>query len=85
MVCRTYKLPDGTMAMVCSRGQKRHFCAACRKPATLQCDAPTAARPSGVCDRYICVKCAIDLGDDRHICPLHKNVKMPPKQGEMAL
>lgn len=58
MTCETERLPDGTTAIVCTRGRgrRRPKCSvrACDALGDYQCDAPVAGKKSGTCDRYLC-------------------------------
>lgn len=70
MPCDRVTLPDGTAAIVCSRGPRRARCA-CGKPATRLCDWKVPGRRSGTCDAPICASCATSPAPDKDICPAH--------------
>lgn len=68
MTCETVKI-GGHVAIVCSRGRKRHLCCACKAMAPLQCDWPTES--GGTCSKPICRGCARADGD-KDYCPFHR-------------
>lgn len=68
MPCTPLTFPDGSRAIVCTRGPRPRC--ACGTRAALQCDAP-AKRKSGTCDRHLCASCATEVGPDRHLCQEH--------------
>lgn len=74
MKCDRLQFPDGTTAIVCSRG-RRHRCEApgCSSSATRQCDFPVnrPGKRSRTCDRWICEQHAKRVGADVDWCPPH--------------
>lgn len=72
MPCRSVRVA-GVGAIVCSRREPRRRCASCKvRWATLLCDHPAPKRKSKTCDRPLCDRCAVVVGEDRHHCPVHK-------------
>ncbi len=79
MVCRTVKIGD-TAAIVCGRGAPKRWCHVCRqRRGTLQCDFPNPKRKSGTCDKYLCARCAVQIGPNQDYCPNHEG----PAQKEL--
>ncbi len=70
MPCDRVTLPDGTGAIVCSRGPRRQRCA-CGKPATRLCDWKMKATGSGTCDAPICAACTTSPAPEKDLCPTH--------------
>lgn len=68
MKCETVRMPGGGVAIVCHRGPRRPRCR-CGRPATRQCDFPTA--PGKTCDKYLCAGCAMRQGRNHDYCPDH--------------
>lgn len=74
MPCESVRLPDGTTAIVCSRGGRRPkgkacFAQACRGPAYWQCDFEL---PDGkVCDRWCCERHRRGVGPNEDHCLEH--------------
>ena len=66
MTCSTVKIGN-TVAIVCTRGQRRRRCA-CGRLATKLCDFP---RGRGTCSKPLCEACAVAVGPDRDHCPDH--------------
>lgn len=64
-------LPDGTHAILCSRGRRIPNCGErdCTNRADLLCDFPIG--PGKTCDARICNAHAKEVGPDRHFCPRH--------------
>lgn len=73
----------GATVIVCGR-RDRKPCSTpgCTGDATVQCDFPvyrangigipgSARRPNATCDRYVCRRCAVNVGKDRDYCPPH--------------
>lgn len=77
MSCETVRMPDGGLAIVCTRGKRPARKCACGRPATLQCDYPVE---HGTCDEWLCKSCAVHVGHNRDYCPSH-----PRAQSELAL
>lgn len=81
MPCTPLTFPDGSRAIVCTRGPRPRC--ACGTRATLQCDAPMPSklissglnagrvRKPSTCDRHLCTSCATEVGPDRHLCQEH--------------
>lgn len=55
--------------MVCSSRRRAKRCG-CGVAATLLCDWKMAAGKT--CDRPICMGCAQQVADDKHLCPEHR-------------
>lgn len=75
MKCTTIKLPDGGMAIACSRGRKTERCRWCeRTPGVFLCDWKIGKKDSGApktCDKPLCAKHALEVAPEKHICPEH--------------
>jgi hypothetical protein len=66
------KLPDGTTAIVCTRGH-RQSCYVCGAPAPLLCDYPVTSSKSGTCDRPFCRRHGTNQSPDVDYCLAHEN------------
>lgn len=55
-------------------------CSSCGADATFQCDYPVRPRGGrpGTCSRWLCSKCATEVGPDRHYCPPHERASRLP-------
>lgn len=93
MPCTSVTLPDGSAAIVCSRGPRRQRCA-CGKPATRLCDwkVPATASEGGhatraTCDAPICASCSTSPAPEKDLCPTHAaafaqwQARRPPSTG----
>lgn len=69
MTCDRVQLPGGGVAIVCSRGRRPRPKCACGKPSSLLCDWKVKG---GTCDAPICVSCAEHVGNDKDLCPTHR-------------
>lgn len=75
MTCEFIKmpLPDGTTttAILCSRGRgPRAKCSFCHGPVhSLLCDGRRPGARTKTCDAKLCRACAVNVGDDRDLCP----------------
>lgn len=73
--CEVVKLPDGGVAILCSRGRrgvKRCAVAGCGRDAPYLCDFPLTGPKAGqTCDRPLCSVHARQVGPDRHYCYAH--------------
>lgn len=69
MSCEHVKVGN-TVAIVCSRGQRRHKCQWCALAATLQCDWKVAAGKT--CDKHLCAAHGSQVAPDKHLCPEHQ-------------
>lgn len=69
------QLPGGGTAFVCYSGKQRRNLpsCACGARSTLQCDFPLLAGQT--CDAFLCRRCAVSVGHNQHLCPVH------PKDG----
>lgn len=88
MTCHHVTMPGGFRAIVCTSGRPRRKCSACKdRRADLLCDFPTPTRKSGTCDRPLCGKCAVHVGEDRDHCPSHATAEpaVLPAQGRLDL
>jgi hypothetical protein len=57
VTCESIRLGDGTVAIMCSRGQRRPRCSVpgCSAPSEFQCDEPVVRRGRpGTCDAHLC-------------------------------
>ena len=78
MTCELVDLGDGRgVAIVCMRGRRRAPCSHCgRHAATLLCDFPLKGKKAGrTCDRKLCPKCAVHLGEADY-CPPHSTIAL---------
>jgi hypothetical protein len=74
MPCYPFKSDDGTfIGMVCSRSRKTKCSVrGCSRNATYLCDYLLKGKKEGsTCDRPLCGRHAILLGEDHHFCPGH--------------
>jgi hypothetical protein len=85
MPCDVRRLPDGSVAICCSRGAwpKHQACYVCGARSEFLCDWPVTRRAIGVgpkeypnitdgtCDKRMCRRCANEVGPDRHYCNAH--------------
>ena len=79
-----YKLPDGTMAFICTRGNRSKPCAICGRPHTKLCDYPLHGAKAGkTCDRPLCERCAVHQEPDVDFCPTH--AAMMTEEGKLKL
>lgn len=72
MACDSVRLPNGAIAIVCSRGGRRlkaEPCSVCGKAAGRLCDFPTGK--GRTCDAPLCSSCSTKLSGDRDLCPDH--------------
>lgn len=74
MPCDPVKLPDGTQALVCTRGRRgtslRKWRCFCGLAGGLQCDWKIG--DGATCDVHLCPEHALKVADDKHLCPLHQ-------------
>jgi hypothetical protein len=71
MTCDTVKLPNGVIAIVCSRGRRQNCSMPrCTRPGTLLCDYPVAE--GRTCDRRMCKTHAAKIAANKHYCPQHQ-------------
>lgn len=55
---------------LCGRDLKIEMCPTCGAGmADFQCDFPVGKHAT--CDRKMCLKCALEIKDDIHLCPEH--------------
>lgn len=84
MPCDVRRLPDGSVAICCSRGAwpKHQACYVCGARSEFLCDWPVTRRRAtpgeehwtevqGTCDKRMCWRCANEVGPDRHFCNAH--------------
>ena len=71
MACEHLKFPDGSTAIICGLRRSKKFCA-CGRACEFECDWKVKDRKSGTCDLPICSKHALQVGPDKHLCPLHQ-------------
>ena len=63
MTCTPIRLPDRSIAIVCTRGRRRTpRCALCERPGSYQCDARNPLG-HGTCDRWLCEEHRIAAGN----------------------
>ncbi len=79
--CRVVTMADGVKAFLCGHGageQRAPRCSVdgCRNPADYLCDWP--AHNGGTCDARLCGEHAVQVADDRHVCPFHTARPWPP-------
>ncbi len=73
MHCTRIKLPNGTVAIVCSShrpGRRVHRCEFCAHEAGFQCDWKIGEGKT--CDRWLCTDHAQQVAPDKHLCPPHE-------------
>ncbi len=69
MACERYQLPDGGIAIVCTRGKRRPPCSVCgRRGSELLCDGVVPGRKR-TCDAPLCRGCAQSGGAGVDFCP----------------
>jgi hypothetical protein len=69
MVCRVATV-NGVTAIVCGPRPRRKKCCVCSKPSTVLCDWKIGGGKT--CDRPICEDHAEHVGDDKDLCPEHR-------------
>jgi len=71
--CRVVKMPDGSTAIVCSRGRSSGTpCYVCGRPSSYLCDYPvTRGGKPATCDKPMCARCRNNVGPDRDYCNAH--------------
>lgn len=83
MPCEKVKFDDGTVAIVCTRGQRRVFCRWCARPRTKLCDYPLRGAKKGkTCDAPLCDAHAREVGPNQHYCPPH--VELAEREGTLS-
>jgi hypothetical protein len=71
-MCLKMGVGNGKFAIICGvRGLKPKFCA-CGRESHLLCDWKVKDKKSGTCDAPICDQHALQVGTDKHLCPLHQ-------------
>jgi hypothetical protein len=81
MPCQHTQVPGG-FVVVCTRGRpSRARCQVCKAGEhTLLCDAPLRGAKTGkTCDRKLCDRCAVKVGD-LDLCPAHGRLAHLPCQ-----
>ncbi len=69
MTCERLTFPDGTVAIVCSRGRRRQRCVGCQQyTAEKLCDGIIPGRARS-CSAPVCVACALHTDPDNDLCP----------------
>lgn len=83
MTCQWIKMPDGGHAILCNARRTRARCsvAGCKELSAKQCDYPRS--PQKTCDRHLCAKHAVPMGDNVDWCPDHP--RLPQAQGRLSL
>lgn len=84
MVCRVIKGENGEIIIACSRGKRAQVCEDCKsRSATIRCDFELRGALKGkTCDRWLCSKCATEVGVDRHLCRAHLKLAEPEEIGD---
>jgi hypothetical protein len=81
------QLPEGTRAIVCTRGRRMPRCASCGgSGARRLCDYPVvrANGKAGTCDRPLCGSCAVSVGPGRDYCPPHHRYEQKRAQRQSS-
>lgn len=78
MKCSTVKLPNGITAIVCSGRERRGHCFQCGRLSTKLCDFPLGNGKT--CDKKLCGRCAVPVGQDRDYCPEHPRAQEPQRE-----
>jgi hypothetical protein len=70
MTCTPFKLPDGTVAILCNRGRRKPPppCSCCGRRSSRLCDFKIGRRR---CSKPLCTECAVHVGEDLDYCPSH--------------
>jgi hypothetical protein len=68
MVCAMKIGKDGGRMFMCGSGLE--LCKICGWVADVLCDYPMGKGKT--CDIQLCSNCAFEVGDDFHLCPVHK-------------
>ncbi len=72
MPCNPAKMPDGTTAIVCTRGRTTRQCRYCTGAADRLCDYPVVRDGKrGTCDAPICSRCTTRIAGDGDLCRAH--------------
>lgn len=70
------KEKQGVTFISCRRGKPRETCR-CGNTVTIQCDFPlTGAKTGETCDRGLCAKCRVKVGDNLDYCGAHHRVSV---------
>ena len=69
-MCDFLHFPDGSVAIVCGRGQRRRkSCVQCGQPSEVLCDHRNG--DGRTCDAPLCRTCARHVGRNRDYCRAH--------------
>jgi len=72
MPCIPARFPDGSSAIVCTRGRRPKPCVHCRQPSSRLCDFPVERNgKAGTCDAALCARCTWAISGDRDLCRAH--------------
>lgn len=72
MSCEYIRSADGqVIGFACGGSIRASYCA-CGHNAPFLCDWKVKGKRSGTCDLPICEKHALQVGPDKHLCPLHQ-------------
>lgn len=72
--CELINMGNGTTAIICGRGQRRHPCHYCGNAAGYQCDHPVFRdNKKGTCDTWMCQHCRNSIGPELDLCRAHFN------------
>lgn len=76
MTCKIIGGP-GAQIIMCTRGSRPNCqTPGCTNRGELQCDHPvTRAGAEGTCDRFVCLRCAVHVGINKDLCPVHAKAK----------
>lgn len=69
--CEHVDLGNGQHALVRMSGPRIRRCRYCMQPATLLCDH--LMENGRTCDRRLCGEHAQIIGENKHVCPEHRN------------
>lgn len=77
MTCRTLVQGNGVTVIACTRGRERRLCSVCKSRAMSKlCDFPLRGERAGAtCDRDLCDRCAVHVGPNRDLCPVHARLE----------
>lgn len=95
-MCHVLKFSDGSPVLLCGLQGDKTFCGVCGRIAYLLCDWKVRGPGRGTCDLPICEKHALQVGPDKHLCPLHQKayadwqrrhpgVILPPDHQQLSL
>ena len=77
MGCKTVRVSNKTLAIVCDRGGRKRRCTFCMNWATVLCDYPRGGKRT--CDKPLCPDHADRVGENQDFCWNHE----PLRQGKL--